>query len=67
MKISTKYYYNYIRDPQFLIRKFNNVSWIAAIILNNITGISEVESSSDWLRGSVFKTFEELEAAAVGL
>jgi hypothetical protein len=54
-------------DPQSLTRKFNNVSWFAAIILSNITGISEVESSSDWLRGSIFKTFEELEAAAMGL
>jgi hypothetical protein len=47
IKILTKNYYDYIRDPQSLIRKFNNVSWIAAITIYNITGISEVEPSSD--------------------
>jgi hypothetical protein len=43
------------------------MSWIAATIHCNITGIREVESSGDWAKGPVFKIFEELEFAAVGL
>jgi hypothetical protein len=46
-----KCYYNHIKDSQFLERKFNNMSWIAAIILCNITGIREVELSSDRAKG----------------
>jgi hypothetical protein len=50
-KISIKYYYIYIRDPQFLIRKFNSVSWIVTIVFYNVTGISEVKPGSDWAKG----------------
>jgi hypothetical protein len=38
-------------NPQSLEWKFNNMSWIAAIILCNIAGVGEVESSGDWAKG----------------
>jgi hypothetical protein len=43
------------------------MSWIAATIHCNITGIREVESSGDWAKGLRLQNLEELEFAAVGL
>jgi hypothetical protein len=42
---------HYVKDPKGSVRQFNYVTWIATIVIYNVTGIRKIEPGSDRAKG----------------